>query len=214
MLTTRQHSDHKSRNAGFTLLEMTIATAVSMMLFVMVGGIWANAARAWVVEDNYMQVSAEMRSAMQSLSSELSVASVGDVPLAAPPVEGVALTGDPATAVTFQTPTSADGLTWSAPITIQLRNEDANGDLLMSGGEDDDDNGLLDRVIERVQDMNGDGDTTDAGEVRVLARSVDTLTFVQNGNRISANIVVRILPRGSSEIPLVSTTSFDILVLN
>lgn len=49
-------------------------------------------------------------------------------------------------------PDTLNGLLWTTPITIRLRNEDTDGDLVLDVGEDANGNGRLDRVIERIQD--------------------------------------------------------------
>ena len=91
-------------------------------------------------------------------------------------------------AVTFHAPLALDGESWSVPITIRLRNEDLNHNLVLDLKEDLDGSGTLDRLVERVEDRNGDGDLEDPGEVRILGVGVDGMTFTRNDDERSVSV--------------------------
>ncbi len=121
-------------------------------------------------------------------------------------------------------PDTLNGLNWTTPITIRLRNEDLNGDLLLSGGEDANANGALDRVIERLQDGIGglppNGFFTDPGETRTIANNINGLTF-QLGNVGGAptnqlNVTITSLRRldGPDGNSVTDTLSFSVDLVN
>jgi hypothetical protein len=183
--------------------------------------------RALEVEENYASVSASLRDAELQLTRELSESTLRDISSSVPPVVALALDiseeeeeeleeGEVPTSasVTFQLPRSLDGVVWSTPITISARNEDLDGDLLLDSDEDTDGNGVLDRVIERMEDLNDDGDFTDPGETRVLVRKVDFLTMQLNENLLSITVNCTELAQNGSETIIQSSLNFTIPITN
>src|SRR5690606_10240154 len=78
----------------------------------------------------------------------------------------------------FQVPAGNSGRKWSPRIRYRFINEDVNGNSWLDAGEDLDGDQQLSRRIVRIQDTNGDGDTTDPGETRPLG-TANALSNVQ-----------------------------------
>ncbi len=180
-----------SNNKGFTLLELSMAMSLSSLLILSVAGILNRSMDTWAQEEDHATVNQSLRVAEMSIRNTLISASLlGDISQA-PPIQALTLNANPGTAVTVQQPLATDGTVWTSPITIQLRNEDANANLLLEPGEDLNNNGVLDRVVERLQDINGDGDFLDNGETRTLSNNVDVMTLTLNGTVMTVNLVSR-----------------------
>ncbi len=179
-------------NLGYTLLEVVVATSVMTGMFLASGTVLVNSVRTWRAAEAYTAATAAVRDASLSIAHELESASLLGNKALNPPVAGLKLakTGD---AITFQKPLALSGELWSPPIQIRIRNEDRNGNLKLDGGEDLDKNGVLDRVIELLEDRDGNGDYLGPGETRLLARGVDQLAFKLDAPR--ATIVLELVAR-------------------
>lgn len=201
------------RNDGFTLIELMIVIAIFSILMLAVGGIYMSNFNAWRVEENIVAVNMALRTVETQLHQELVEATfTDDVTL-----NTAALTVGVGT-TTFQRPITVDGLTWTNPVTIRLRNEDLNGNLLLDVGEDVDGNGVLDRVVERLVDgvFGGvqDGDFTDPGETRLLARGVDGLVFNLAGNLLTCTITSSNRADNTANALRTDTLTFSVLITN
>jgi len=164
--------------SGYTLIEIMVVAGVLAGLFAITGTVLVQSAKVWQNEQTYASVSASMRDGALAITRELEFARLEADIASVPPVMGVTI-GESKGSISFQLPASADGAAWAPPVTFQLRSEDLNDNLLLDTGEDFDQNGVLDRVIERRQDVNGDKKFVGAEEVRVVARGVDRLTFLR-----------------------------------
>lgn len=185
---SRQDSHFKS---GFTLLEIMVVVALLSVLLLTVGTVWLNAFSVWEVQDDFALTNAALRDSSSTIADEVRLSTRFDLPSALPPVIGLTVEGDPPTSVTFQKPLTPDGLQWTVPITFRLYNEDVNGDLRLDASEDLNQNGLLDRVIERLEDKDGNGVYDAPGEARIVARGIDNLVFTLNGDKLDMIITAR-----------------------
>ena len=197
-----------------TLMEMAVVMAVMVIFLALVSNVYLTLMRNWAMESSYVVLSSAVRNAISATCEELALTTLSDNDSVAPPVRGLRIEGDESSSVVFQKPLVADGSQWSNPITIRLRNEDSDGDLRLDAGEDVDLNGILDRVVERLVDLNGDDDFDDIGEVRVLARDIDTLIFSLSGSRLDISLRGRRMPGIRTETPLTHTETYSIMIAN
>lgn len=178
--------------AGYTLLEISIAVSMVTVLGLISGTVMIRGLQVVGTQAAYADVSEALRTAALTLNNEL-----GDAVLEAVPGSSVlkGLVLDPASpgVIAFQRPLALDGLKASPQIQLRVRNEDANGNLQLDDGEDKDKSRTLDRVLERLEDLNGDGLYDQPGEVRVLARNIDAIQFsLDPGSRqIRATVAAR-----------------------
>lgn len=204
----------KSNSKGFTLLELSMAMAISSMLILAMAGILNRSIDTWEQEEDHAMVNQSLRVAEMDIRNALMTASLlGDV-TQAPPVQAVTLNANPGTAVTMQRPLAIDGTAWTNPITIRLRNEDINGNLLLDGGEDVDNDGALNRVVERLEDINNDGDFNDNGETRTLSTNVDALTFTLNGSIMTVTMLSRRPIDDGANVIATDNLAFTVPILN
>jgi len=178
------------RPTGFSLVEITVVVALVSILALLVGTVWIGALNVWEVQETEAQVNESLRQATSLIADELRQASLEAVPSVTPAVAGLVV-GSARDSVTFQRPLDAAGETWSSPVTIQWYSEDVNGNLLLDGDEDSNGNGALDRVIERRQDLNGDGEIAGPGEVQILARNVDQFVVTLEGRTLELELLAR-----------------------
>ncbi len=199
--------------AGFTLIELMIATTILILLGISMTALIGQNMNLWRVEEGLANVNTSLRSAKLQLSQE-----VRDATLAGDAALGVQPLAVAPSVISFQRPLTADGQTWSTPITIQLLNEDANGNLVLDPGEDNNGNGVLDRTIVRTQDGIGanaaDGDFTDPGETRTLAEYVDGLAFVLAGNQLTATVTSRKRTSDLNTNAVTDNLTFSVLLVN
>lgn len=201
------------RDRGFSLIEMSIAGAMLSLLMVSLFGMVSRNLQAWRLEESMTLVNTALRDAETAISKELIDAALENDATAG--ISGIVITPG---SIVFQKPLSVDGLLWSTPITIQIRNEDTDGDLLLSPGEDLDENGILDRVIERLQDgvagQPPDGDFDDPGERRILGREVGALTYVVTGSQVDVFISCSHLVEGAVGNRYTDVISFQLYLVN
>ncbi|MBI1320105.1 MAG: prepilin-type N-terminal cleavage/methylation domain-containing protein [Candidatus Hydrogenedens sp.] len=202
-----------SNARGYTLLETMVVVAVMGGIFAITGTVLVRSAKVWHAEETFAAVSNGMRDAAMAISRDLQFARLEADLTQTPPVIGVTLgKGD----IQFQMPQSADGNAWSPVVMFRLNNEDKNGNLRLDSGEDLDQDGILDRCIERVQDIDGDGKYEGDGEVRVVARGIDRLSFQQEpgSTLIEVAIEARVPDPGRENVPQVQSNRFSVRVSN
>jgi len=204
----------RSRTLGYTLLEVTVVSAVMVGMFAVTGTVLVRTAKVWRAEEAFAEVSQGLRNASMALSRELEIAGLEADLTATPPTIGLTI-GEDADSVKFHLPASARGGAWSAPVTYRLRNEDLDGDLELDSDEDVDKNGVLDRVIERLQDADGNGVITPA-ETRVVARNVDELKLVRRPGTpwVDVTIVSRSQDAGRAGAIVSQSSSISVMVKN
>lgn len=190
-------------NAGYTLLEMSIVLGLVSALFLMSGTVMIKGMQVVATQNAFADVSEALRMSSLTLTSELASAVLDDVP-GVNTVKGLSIGGTKADSLVFQRPLGLDGLTFSSPVTLRVRNEDTNGNLTLDTGEDLDKNGVLDRVLERTEDTNGDGKFDQPGETRILARNIDSATFDRQPG--SHKITVTVNARSSMKIGATART--------
>ena len=203
------------RNKGYTLIEMMVTSALLTGMFAITGTVLVRTVQAWRMQEAYTGVTAGLRDATLAITQELESAALKDDSSLSPPVKGLTVSPD-TISVTYQVPMSLDGTTWSNPITIRLRTEDKNLNLKMDGKEDEDGNGFLDRVIERLEDLNGDKEYTKEGETRILARGIDRLTFAKSkdGSKIDVTVAARFADLSNVQRTLSEENVFTVAVRN
>ncbi len=179
------------RQEGFTLIELIMVMGILSVVMVMSLGILINTQNVWDAEKSYMALNTALRDSSWQISEELSVAALNNHESMDPIVEGLSIEGDPPSSITFQKPLVSDQTEWSGAITIRLRNEDMDDDLILDSGEDVDGNGVLDRVVERLEDLDGSGDFEGPGETRVLARNMDSMIFQLVDEELIVSLVAR-----------------------
>jgi len=101
-------------------------------------------------------------------------------------------------------PDVLEGLRWTDAITIRLYNEDANGNFLMDEGEDLNDNGVLESVVQRTQ-----GDIT-----RVIGAHVTDLAFELNGRQLDVTVTMARRLSASNQAQVNDTLSFSVVLEN
>jgi len=204
----------KSNSKGYTLLELSMAMALSSLLILTVAGVLNRSMNTWEQEEDHAMVNQSLRAAEINIRNSLMTASLlGDVSQV-PAIQPLTQNANPGTSVTIQQPLAIDGTVWTNPITIQLRNEDANANLLLEPGEDLNNNGALDRVVERLEDINQDGDFNDPGEIRTLSTNVDVLTFTLNGQIMTVNLVSRRPIDDAANMIATDNLTFTVPILN
>ena len=147
------------KNAGFTLLELTMAMGVlAFVAVVSLTAVHSSYKTTKLIED--VSESADgVRKALSVLGRELELAATEDDSSLSPAVAAITVqeSSGPETplSVTFQVPKDPAAGTWSAPITYRYVNEDLNGNALLDSGEDTDQDGVLTRHIVRSTTENG-----------------------------------------------------------
>lgn len=179
-------------NAGYTLLEVSMVVGLMSVLFLITGSVMIRGMQVVAMQDAYADVSDALRVSALTVTNEICDAVLDDIP-GNSLVSGLVIEGKEGTSVAFQRPLTLDGLKATGRITLRTRNEDSNGNLLLDKGEDADLNGTLDRVLERLEDIDGDGKYESPGEQRILARNVDAVYFSREvGSRqLGVTVVAR-----------------------
>lgn len=149
---TRFDSPARRGNAGFTLIEITVSLSILVIVSLLVLTVTQSTTSAVVVSEAKEQAQASLRNALAEMTAELSAASKKTNAALVPALAAIKVVSP--TEVTFQVPVSSTGLTWSAPITYRLVNEDvgsSGGNARLDSGEDKDGDGALTRHIVRIQ---------------------------------------------------------------
>jgi prepilin-type N-terminal cleavage/methylation domain-containing protein len=199
------------KSHGFTLLELVIALSITSIVGALAFVAMATSAQSAEIADAKAEAMDNVRNVMESMTRELEMASTRDNPGLDPPLEPITVVTNPdnpnfPVELVFQVPADPSGQTYSQPIRYRYFNEDTNGDGTLNSWEDADDDHILDRIIQRVQDINGDGDTDDDGEVRTVgaANNISGLQFQLVDSAGTPD------PDGNMlEIAIVSERSFD-----
>lgn len=188
MIQQQRHRD----SGGYTLLEISIVLGLLSAVFLMTGTVMIRGMQVVAMQDAYADVSDALRFSALAVSNEVCDAVLDDLP-GNTLVKGLTIDGKEGNLLTFQRPLTLDGLKATGRITLTVRNEDLNGNLTLDKGEDADKNGMLDRVLERLEDLDGDGRYDSPGERRVLARDIDAMTFSRDAGsrKISVTVVAR-----------------------
>ncbi len=181
---------HRSTQ-GFSLLELMISTGVFAVVMVIASACWVSALNLWEAERSHSDLNAGLRTTAWYISQELAAAAATDRDSLEPQVEGLTVSAPSPTEITFQKPLATDESVWSTPIIIRHRNEDTNGNLKRDPGEDLDENGVADRVVERLEDINGDGSFDGPGETIVLGRSIDAMAAQVIGSQLEVALTAR-----------------------
>ncbi|MFM1921678.1 MAG: hypothetical protein RLZZ303_3312 [Candidatus Hydrogenedentota bacterium] len=204
-----------SKSPGFTLIETLITVAILGGIFAITGTVMVRSAKAWRAQQAYAQVTGALRDATLAISQELEAAAAIDDSTLTPPIKGASIGAD-GRSISFHTPRSLDGKSWSNLVEIRLRNEDKNGDLKLSGKEDEDGNDYLDRVIERLEDLNGDGEFGGPGETRILARGIDRLSFAreEDSRKVTVLVEARYPDLGMQSRTLSEEQRFTVVIRN
>ena len=193
-----------------------MATAVLTVMFTVTSAVIVSTAKSWRAAEAYASVTRGQRDTALAIGQHLEQAKYEPDLTASPPVNGVSIS-ESGEEIRFHLPASADGKTWSSEIRIRLRNEDQNGNLVNDLGEDYDRNGVLDRVVERLENLDDDEKSfSGPGETRVLARGVSGLNFnMEPGSRwvnVAVTAEARDLGRAGAIVSEVSR--FRVLVRN
>jgi len=165
------------RTMGFTLLELTIATAITAVVSALcLMGIMATAQTTRIIERE-SDCAWEMRNVLTQMTRELELAATVENTKVTPQVQPIAVTSNAETGmldtIVFQTPVTA--ATWSTPITYQYVNEDANGNAKLDDGEDTNGDGRLTRRVIRRQTVDGAAQETVVGAASDIAAIAVTL---------------------------------------
>ncbi len=207
-------------NRGFTLTELMISTAI-LVIICALGMVAVQAAStSSATAKSKAEVQDNVRDAMEGMVAELQLASKRTDVSLTPPLRALVVTANPVAGspvqVTFQTPEGGSGRNWSQPITFRYINEDANGDGRLNSGEDTDGDRVLSRRILRIQDLNGNGSTNDAGETRPVggANDMSTVTFALNGNVLTITLTSQKLIGLRRTNPARVTISSDVYLEN
>ena len=178
MTSSRQvHAARHRNKAGFTLIEITVALSILVIVSLLVLLVTQSTTSAVVMSEAKEQAQASLRNALAEMTAELSAASKKTNAALIPPLAAIKVVSP--TEVTFQVPVSSTGLAWSAPITYRFVNEDvgANGNnARLDTGEDTNGDGALTRRIVRIQ---GDKQTV-IGTANDVSNVVFALNAPQN----------------------------------
>jgi prepilin-type N-terminal cleavage/methylation domain-containing protein len=173
----RGHTPVRRRDAGFTLIEITVALSILVIVSLLMLMVTQSTTSAVVVSEAKEQAQASLRNALAEMTAELSAASKKTNASLTPALAAIKVVSP--TEVTFQVPVSASGLTWSAPITYRFMNEDVgpNGNnARLDSGEDTNGDGALTRRIVRIQG----GKQSVIGTANDISNVVFTLNAPQN----------------------------------
>lgn len=210
----------KTNQAGFTLLEVVVAAGILVILgWVTFIALTSSVTSAEVASSKSLVIQ-DVRDLITSMSQELATASKRTDDSLNPRLDAIAVVPNPAAGspveVVFQVPTDMSGRNWSRPIRYRFLNEDANGNNLLDSGEDVDGDRVLTRRIVRIQDLDGDGSTTGAGETRILgsANNIGDIQFAIAGDILTITVTATDLVGKSRVNPVRTTVSTNVHLLN
>lgn len=206
------------RRAGFTLVELMIATSIFSLLSVALYASISATVEATGTATAESEVNQSLRDVMRDIMSELQLAAAENDPTLATPLFGLQVTevaGVPSS-ITFQTPTDNSGTNWTRPITYFFLNEDADGDARLDPGEDANNDGALTRRVMRQQDINNDGDTNDPSELRQLASANDIsgVQFVFDGAAVQVTLTASKQPNQNRNQAITATLTGNVFLMN
>lgn len=180
--------------SGFTLLEITMAAAILVIIGVLGLFAFQSATSALEVAMAKDDAQTSVREVLVAMTRELQLAAKTGNASFIPILEEVEVLTNPVPGspieIAFQTPLDGAGRNWSTRIRFRYINEDLNGNGRLDSGEDTDGDGALSRRILRIQDRNNDGDTTDPGEVMVVggANDITNCQFARNGSVVTISL--------------------------
>ena len=192
------------RNKGFTLLEMTLAMALTVIVALLGLTALRTSIRTVALADAKDTVQRNLRDVLAEVTAEVQLAASQDD---APTVYAIRTVGEAQAEIVFQVPLDNAGANWSTPITYRFVNEDANGNGKLDEGEDADGDGALARHIARVQD--------DVTRVVAAANNVSQARFVLNDTRKMLTVTLTASKlAGMGGAPAEGSTTTRILILN
>lgn len=205
---------------GFTLVELVISMAILTIISVLGVVALRTSTTSVATAESKADVQDDIRDALAVMVRELQLASKASDDSLTPPLVPVAVNPNPAagspTELVFQTPTNGSGRNWSRVIRYRFVNEDANENGRLDDGEDLDGDGVLSRRVVRIQDRNGDGDTTDDGE-RVPVGGANHLAdvqFVRVGDIVTITLTAEKFLTGRRTDPVRLSVSSDVYLQN
>lgn len=207
-------------NAGFTMLELTVATSIILILASVTFVALQSSIQSAEIASSKSMVMGNVRDVLSSMSMELTEASKRTDDSFNPPLSALAVVNNPATGspveIVFQTPVDRSGRNWTLPIRYRFIREDTNRNGVLDQGEDTDGDRKLARRIVRIFDANGDGDTTDEGEIQPVgaASNISDVNFALNGDLLTITVTASDLIGSSREQPVQTTVSTSVYVLN
>ncbi|HRI87865.1 MAG TPA: prepilin-type N-terminal cleavage/methylation domain-containing protein [Candidatus Hydrogenedentes bacterium] len=207
-------------NRGFTLVELMMVVAILSIVSVLAILALQSSSSAMATAASASEVQGNVREALTAMKRELQLASKTPDDSLIPPLSAVRIVENPAVQspveIIFQVPRDGTGLRWSNDIRFRYVNEDVNNDGVLDSGEDVNGDGTLTRRIMRLEDVNGDGDTNDAGESRPLAgvNNLIDVDFAMNGNVITVTLQSGKHLAGRTDQEIMSTVSTDIYLQN
>ena len=205
---------------GYSLLELTVAMAVlsAVGLLAMEGVRTSTAALS--TTEAMSQAQSCVRDTMRVMCNELQLAAKRSNAALSPPLQPPQITANPVAGspidIAFQIPLDLTATRWSSVIRYRFMYEDTNNNGRLDPGEDTDGNGVLTRCILRIQDRNGDGDTTDPGESTPIGGSNDfrDVTFARNGDVITITLTANRLVAPRRTNPVTATETARVYLLN
>ncbi len=206
------------RRAGFTLVELMIASSIFTLLSVAIYATVSATVEATGTATAESEVQQSLRDVMREITAEVQLAAAANDPTLADPLFGLQVVnvGGVPSSITFQTPTDNTGINWSETITYFYANEDDDGDARLDAGEDDDGDGALTRRIMRSEDLNGDGDTNDPGEVRQIASANDIsgVQFAFDGAALQVTLTASKQPNHNRNQAITATLTGNVFLMN
>lgn len=209
-----------STTSGFTLVELLVTVGLLSIVGLLGFMAMASSGQAMQVAETSGRVQNDLRETLMLMTEELQLAAkTGDDSLDPPlfPVEVKLnpVTGSPMELI-FQTPTGNSGRKWTRRIRYRYMNEDTNNNAWLDAGEDLDGDLQLTRRFIRIQDINGDGDTTDPGETRPLgtANAISGAQFTINDGVVTVSLTASKKPSQTAVHAMEASVTGHIYLLN
>lgn len=203
---------------GFTMLELTITmgllSVVSLLMFV---AVWATTQSVEVAEAKTVSQGGA-RDVLSAIQRDIELAARADDDTVNPPIAGFRIVNNPVAGspveIVFQRPLNGGG--WSAPVRYRHMDEDANGNAHMDAGEDLDGDGILQRCVLRVRDLNDDGDFADDGEQAVVGavNCISDVQFAFDGEAATVTVTSERLIGNRRTNPTTTTLTRRVYLMN
>ncbi|MBI5091496.1 MAG: prepilin-type N-terminal cleavage/methylation domain-containing protein [Candidatus Hydrogenedentes bacterium] len=211
------------KSTGFTMLELIISLALLSIVSVLGFAVMAASVKVMGQAATQEVVDTDLRDVINAMRNELELASKTTNAALVPPLSAVAVTNNPVAGapieIAFQKPLNSTGNNWSTAIRYRFINEDANGNGRLDTSEDTDNNRVLTRRIVRIQDMNGNGSTADAGETTPVggANDISNVAMALDASRSMLTITLtasRRLSNDPSRPPITGSVTTNIYLVN